>query len=365
MSIPESVNFKDSESENKATISFNFHHHRRSKTSEGPLGVCVYRFFVYCGRMLSSWSRNLLKSSIVGTSFRFKGTQAAQVINEAIRFPEVRVVIKDLESKKSTSLVLTRRQALDMARKENLDLILVNSVADPPVCKLDKIHKLLHKEKEKVKLQKAKQKARAMKEVLVKVGIDPHDLQVKMNQTRKFLKAGHPVKVCIFYHRKAMYKTQTHINKNSHLSVLPLVDIDEISAAVHHSLMDIPTTVSKKDVRGQEAAKPAVPTSTPSISDTESLADSDASSVSSDSEYDVDSLIGSDDYDDEVEEDMDDAESVLSADTMGTVESDGYVSDAGTVPSIVQNSRAEGPQINKFQMRREVIFFPKGAHEKK
>jgi translation initiation factor IF-3 len=74
---------------------------------------------------------------------------------------------------------------------------IVNGAADPPVCKLDNLGDVLRKEREKVKEKKANQKARALKEMFVGAGIDPHDLGIKMNKVKEFLGEGHPVKVVV------------------------------------------------------------------------------------------------------------------------------------------------------------------------
>lgn len=73
----------------------------------------------------------------------------------------------------------------------------MNGASDPPVCKLDNFGILLKKEREKEKEKKVHQKARALKEMFVGAGIDPHDLATKMNKVKEFLDDGHPVKVVV------------------------------------------------------------------------------------------------------------------------------------------------------------------------
>lgn len=174
-------------------------------------------------------------------------------INDAIKFPEVRLVMKDPDTNRNTSKIMLRADALNTAKRHNLDLVLVDQDATPPVCKLEDVVKMMRKDKEMEKKKKSAQKARVMKEVLIKIGIDPHDLDIKMKRSRKFLMDGHPLKVIIFARRKAMYKTKRHVEKNAHLLNLPMMDIDEICSAVFASLMDLPITVAKKDILTAEA----------------------------------------------------------------------------------------------------------------
>eukprot|EP01033_Poteriospumella_lacustris_P012663 gene12663-9057_t len=148
---------------------------------------------------------------------------------------------------------MLRADALNTAKRHNLDLVLVDKDASPPVCKLEDVIKMLRKDKDMEKKKKSAQKARVMKEILIKIGIDPHDLDIKMKRSRKFLMDGHPLKVIIFARRKAMYKTKRHVEKNAHLLNLPMMDIDEICSAVFSSLMDLPITVAKKDILTAEA----------------------------------------------------------------------------------------------------------------
>ncbi len=309
--------------------------------------MCVL-FHLFSDCSLAMWS--LLKSNISRTLAlsksnwsRFNSTNGKILRNEAIKFPEMRVIIKDAETNKNTWKILSRAEALSMAKKQKLDLVLVSATSTPPVCKLENYQKLVQLEKEKEKKTRMSLKARTTKEVLVKVGIDPHDLRIKMNRARKFLLDGHPVKVSIFFHRRAMYKTQRHIEKNAtSSSTLPLVDIEEIYLAIFGALQDIPTTVVKKEVNGEEEKPAAAPIA---------AADGEAESVDDFAEMDS----GDDDKedgDDDIDDDASDTDSVVSA------FSDTSDISISSEPAI---QKTDMPKISKFHMRREVTFFPKTA----
>lgn len=168
------------------------------------------------------------------------------IINEAIRAQTLRVVSKDPETHKSSSQILSRVQALALAKAQGLDLVLIQTDADPPVCKLEKISQVMLQAKEKEK--KARLATKSMKEMLIKAGIDPHDLQTKMRKVRQFLEDGHPVKLSLFVFRKAMYKTQQHIERfAASSSNLPIMNIDDLTTKVLGSISDLPVTIAQKD----------------------------------------------------------------------------------------------------------------------
>ena len=62
-------------------------------------------------------------------------------VNEQIRVREVRVVSED------GSQVLPTRQALDMARQMEVDLVEISPNAQPPVCRLIDYSKFLYQQK--------------------------------------------------------------------------------------------------------------------------------------------------------------------------------------------------------------------------
>jgi len=76
-------------------------------------------------------------------------------------------------------------------------LIEVSPNENPPVCKIEDYGKMIYKQKKIEKKQKNKQKANAVKGIRISIGIGEHDLEVKLNQAKKFLKDLHPVKICL------------------------------------------------------------------------------------------------------------------------------------------------------------------------
>ena len=68
------------------------------------------------------------------------------IANERIEAREVRFTNADGES-----VVMPLTDALQAAYKDNLDLILINAKAQPPLCKIMEINKYLYEQKQKEK----------------------------------------------------------------------------------------------------------------------------------------------------------------------------------------------------------------------
>jgi translation initiation factor IF-3 len=170
------------------------------------------------------------------------------VKNEEIKYPTLRVVMKDATTNQNTTKVLSRTEALSTAKKLGLDLILVQKDADPPVCRFENFGKIIQKTKEREKQMRQHQKSSSLKEILIKIGIDPHDLQTKMRKVKEFIDDGHPVKLNVFLRRKAMGKTAKHVQKNPHLTNLPLLDLDELTLQIYSQLENLQIIMQQKDV---------------------------------------------------------------------------------------------------------------------
>lgn len=79
-----------------------------------------------------------------------------------------------------------------MAIERGLDLVEVQPNADPPVVKIIDFAKFLYQLKKSKKKKSAPVK---IKIIRFSIRIAPHDLDVKANQTTKFLSKGHKVQV--------------------------------------------------------------------------------------------------------------------------------------------------------------------------
>lgn len=93
--------------------------------------------------------------------------------------------------------VIETSEALRMAQEQGLDLVEIAADARPPVCKIMDYGKYKYELSQKARKNRAASKATEMKEIRLgrSVKIDPHDVQVRIDQARRFLMHGHKVMV--------------------------------------------------------------------------------------------------------------------------------------------------------------------------
>lgn len=86
-------------------------------------------------------------------------------------------------------------EALRMAREQELDLVEIAPMANPPVCKIMDYGKYQYQQSKQDRLNKAKQKKVEVKGIRFGIRTDEHDLEFKKSQAEKFLKKGDKVKI--------------------------------------------------------------------------------------------------------------------------------------------------------------------------
>ena len=131
------------------------------------------------------------------------------MINEQIRDKEVRLIGEDGEQLG----VMPARDALQMAKDAELDLVKIAPTAKPPVCKIIDYGKYRYELARKEKEAKKKQKVIEIKEVRLSPNIDENDLNTKMNNARKFLEKGNKVKVTLRFRGREM----AHMSKTKYI----------------------------------------------------------------------------------------------------------------------------------------------------
>ena len=123
--------------------------------------------------------------------------------NQNIRAAEVRVINSD-----GTMLgIFPTREAVAMAREQELDLVEISPNAQPPVCKILDYNKYVYEQGKKAAEAKKKQAKVSLKELRIKSRIAPHDLEVKLRQIEEFLKKKNQVRfVVVFRGRENQHK---------------------------------------------------------------------------------------------------------------------------------------------------------------
>lgn len=113
------------------------------------------------------------------------------LFNEKIPFKEVLVIDVD-----GTQLgVMSKKEALDIAYKQNLDLLCVAPKARPAVCKVLDYGRYHFEQQKKAKEAKRKQHVVEVKSLRLSPIIDTHDFETKLRHATKWVEAGMKVKV--------------------------------------------------------------------------------------------------------------------------------------------------------------------------
>jgi len=126
-------------------------------------------------------------------------------INEQIRIPEVRLVGDNMEAiseaigRKIEADIYPTRQALEWARKVDLDLVEISPKAKPPVCQIIDYKKFLYNKKKREKEIKSKAVKTVVKEIRFGPNISDHDFDFKKRHAENFLKEGSKVKAYVHF----------------------------------------------------------------------------------------------------------------------------------------------------------------------
>lgn len=103
---------------------------------------------------------------------------------------------------------MTRRQALDKAYEEELDLLCVAPKANPPVCKIIDFGKYRFQNQKKAKEAKKKQHVIEIKEIQLTPQIGMHDLEIKAKKAKEFFEEGNKVRVVVRFRGRQLSHTE-------------------------------------------------------------------------------------------------------------------------------------------------------------
>ena len=103
--------------------------------------------------------------------------------------------------------------ALQLAEKEEMDLVLIAPAAKPPVCKIIDYNKYRYEMARKAKEAKKKQKVIETKEIRFSPNIDVNDMNTKAAAARKFIEHGDKVKVSMRFRGREI----SHMNERRHV----------------------------------------------------------------------------------------------------------------------------------------------------
>ena len=116
-------------------------------------------------------------------------------MNRRIRVREVRVIAED----GSQLGILPTDDALRRAEERGLDLVEVQPMSRPPVCKIMDYGKFKYEQKRKASELKKKQTVVEVKEVKFRPKTGQHDFDTKVRHLREFLEDGNKGRVTIMF----------------------------------------------------------------------------------------------------------------------------------------------------------------------
>ena len=99
------------------------------------------------------------------------------------------------------------QDALKLGETQGLDLVEVAPEGQPPVCRIMDYGKFRYLQRKKAQGAKKKQTFVAMKEVKIGSRTDPHDLDYKIKNIRRFIERGQRVKVSVFFRGREITHT--------------------------------------------------------------------------------------------------------------------------------------------------------------
>ncbi len=121
-------------------------------------------------------------------------------VNEKIRAREVRLI----DANGDQLGVKSRNEALEIAQKRELDLVLVAPGAKPPVCRIMDYGKYRYEQQKKEREARRKQRVINVKEVRFSPGIGDHDFNTKLRNARRFIENGDKVKASVRFRGRAI-----------------------------------------------------------------------------------------------------------------------------------------------------------------
>ena len=148
--------------------------------------------------------------------------------NDRIRAKSIRLIDQD----ENMIGVVEKSEGIRLAQEAGLDLVEVSPNSDPPVCRILDFGKYRYEQSKKERANRAKTKTVETKEVRLgrSMKIDPHDVQIRVNQARKFLLEGHKVLIVQnFRGREMMHKERGSIRMKEIIEKLE--DISKVETA--------------------------------------------------------------------------------------------------------------------------------------
>lgn len=115
--------------------------------------------------------------------------------------------------------------ALAKAQAEGLNLVEVNPMSKPPVCKIMDYGRFKYEEKKKANETKKKQVVVKIKEVKLRPKTEEHDYETKVRHVREFLEEGNKAKITIMFRGREI----THRNLGTQILDDVVADLKDVA----------------------------------------------------------------------------------------------------------------------------------------
>ncbi|HWD37417.1 MAG TPA: translation initiation factor IF-3 [Fimbriimonas sp.] len=174
-----------------------------------------------------------------------------EINQRVLKYRDVRVIGPEGEQ----FGIMQSRQALQQAKDEGLDLVMVSPTANPPVCKIIDYGKHKYLEGKQGKDKKSKQQE--VKGIKISPRIAEHDLLTNVGKAIKFLSDGSKVKVtCMFKAREVTHPELGRKKLDQFAELVAEVGTAERIPTLDGRLMVMvllpkPNAGKKKDAKGQ------------------------------------------------------------------------------------------------------------------
>lgn len=130
------------------------------------------------------------------------------VLNERIQYSTFRLI----DNKGKQIGVLSRNDALNLAKNKGLDLVLITGSVNPPVVKLIDFNKFLYQKNKKEKEAKKGVKKSLIKNIKLSLFIGKGDLERLINKAKEFIDEGHQVRIALLLKGRELGKKPLAFN---------------------------------------------------------------------------------------------------------------------------------------------------------
>lgn len=118
--------------------------------------------------------------------------------------------------------IISLKEALAQAESQELDLVLINEQAVPPVCKIMNYEKFIYEQG-----KKPKNKGLDVKEIKLGPNTSENDMEYRIKHMIDFLKKGHKVKISLQFRGRQMQ----HINIGQEQILKMIVAVEDYGIA--------------------------------------------------------------------------------------------------------------------------------------